>query len=233
MSAPRRNAIVTVYGPKGSGKSRFLSDLVARVPRVLTLDITGEAREVYPSALGPFFGLRDTLAALHRAAHFPGWHVIAALDDAEVPALFARLVPRYDGRTRPLAAALGGIAVECGEVDMIAPSGRTPPEVLSAWRRGRHAGLSLFTATQRPAAAARDVSAQADVIASFQVSEPRDVAFIADMMGSAAAEAVQTLPPYHAAVYTRRLAAVALLDENRRAYRWLSLRGDVLEDAPA
>lgn len=243
MTLARQNLIVTGYGPKGSGKSRFLRDMFVRqAPRVISLDVTGEGRESYPEALGPFFGLARVLdgvraaarwEAAQRAAGRPaGWHILAAIDDREIPRFFRMLAPPFDGQSVSLARALGGVAIECGEVDHIAPNGSADPEVVAAWRRGRHHALSLLTATQRPASCARDVSAQADVLFSFQTSEPRDVAFLADTFGKPTAEVIRNLPRYHAAVYVRERQRVLLLDENRKTYEERDLSGAILTAAP-
>lgn len=223
---PIGNLIVTGYGPKGSGKSKLLSDLWVRpAPRVLTLDQTGEASRTYPDATVSTRGLKDTLDALRVCARLGTWHVLAALNDKDVAPLFDRLVPEFGADRPSLADALGGLAVECGEVDMIAPNAGCPPEVLSAWRRGRHVGLSLLCATQRPASCARDVSAQADVLFSFQTSETRDVRFIADMLSPEVGEIVRRLPRYHFVLYPRREQRVYVCDELRNVYRVLSLDG--------
>jgi hypothetical protein len=226
VNVPRANLIVTGYGPKGSGKSALLSDLWVRpAPRVVTLDQTGEAAETYPDATTTTRGLPALLDALRVCASLGTWHVLAALDDAEVPKFFGKLVPPFASSAPSLCAALGGMAIECGEVDMIARTGKTPDEVLSAWRRGRHVGLSLLCATQRPASAARDVSAQADVLFAFQTSETRDVKFIADMLSPEVGEIVRRLPRFHFALYPRREQKVWICDEKRVPYRCLTLDG--------
>lgn len=216
----------TAYGPSGTGKSRFLSDVVRTLPRVVTLDATGEGRTTYPDALGPFFGLANVGRAIEIAAtRSDAWHIIAAMDDDELVAFFRLLVPRFDGRSVSLSEALGGVAIECGEVDMIAPNSGAPAEVLGAWQRGRHFGLSLLTAVQRPPSAARIVSAQAQWLAAFVMTEPRDVAFLAAYMGDAAARCIEELPPYHCCLYERDASRAYLLDPERRAYRVLDRRG--------
>jgi hypothetical protein len=220
---------LTCYGPSGTGKSHFLSTVVRRAPRVVTLDMTGEGRTTYPDAIGPFFGLRDVCRAVQTAANLSdAWHIIAAMDEREIPQFFRMLVPRFDGRSVSLAEALGGVAVESGEVDMIAPNAGSDPDVLGAWQRGRHFGLSLLTAVQRPASAARIVSAQAQWLAAFVMTEPRDTAFLGAYMGDVAAGIVEELPRYHCALYERDAARVFVLDQNRRAYACYDRRGDAL-----
>jgi len=200
--------------------------LVSRAPRVLTLDIVGEARGTYADGIGPFFGLSDTLRAVQLCAtRAVRWHVIAALDDDEIPQLFRRLVPPYDGRSVSLSEAVGGLSIECGEVDMVAPNGSAPREVVNAYRRGRHVGLSLLCGTQRPASCARDCTAQADIVATFGTVEPNDVEFWRRTLGGPVSDVVRQLPTYHSVVYQRATGRVLVLDPARVPYRTLAMDG--------
>lgn len=221
----RRNAIVTALGPSGSGKSRFLADQAARFPRVISLDTTGETEEVYPTALGPTFGLDATLRALQVCAGYPRWHLRAAVEGDELVALCRRLVPNYDGRSVSLARALGGVALEMGEVYEIAPNAGAPREVLNMWRRGRHEGLSLLAATQRPASCAREVSANSHWLVAFRMPEPRDYEYVGGFMGARARDLVAELPPYHSLLYDKRAGLVWQLDAARRPYGCFTPRG--------
>lgn len=211
----RRNTIACVVGRKGTGKSELLWErFTSRAPRVLSLDSTGETTERNPNAIVAV-GWRRLLEVLDAAAECGKWHIAAAIEPEDVRELFARLTPPL-GQGRSLSLAFGGMAVECGEVDLIAPNGGTPPEILSAFRRGRHYALDLYMATQRPASCAVDVRSMADIFVSFALTSPRDVAAASDELGGTMAERIVRLPRYHCLYSTRADGRVVELDAQRR-----------------
>jgi hypothetical protein len=196
----RKNVKAFVCGPSGSGKSELLADMfTSKAPRVLTLDATGESGLRNPDSV-VVFGLAELLDAFDAAADFPRWNIVASLDDDEYEALFDLLVPKHAAGVVGLSELYGGMAIECGECDVIAPNGQTPKAIKAAWKRGRHVCLSLLMGTQRPAECDRIVTSQANYIAAFPTAEPRDLAFLSQAMGAAVAERVGRLPQYHFAL---------------------------------
>lgn len=226
MTEVRQNLIVFGCGPKGSGKTRFLHEMFARrTPRLITLDVVGEAGELDPECIqaAGMQELRRALAYCARAGR--RWHVAAALDREELPALFRVLAPPFASGRTSFARSVGGVALQCSEIDDVAPASGADPEIIAAWRRGRHHCLSIYAATQRPASCARDVSAQADVLFSFATHEPRDLEYLARATSKPVAALVAELPRYHAMYYHRQASRVFLTDQSQRAYRVLSLAG--------
>lgn len=198
----RRNLIGFACGMKGSGKSTVLAELfTATAPRVISLDVTGETQQRNPGAV-PVYSLAElwdffavAAGGDELGAPYESWHVAAMLPDAELPTLFHALAPppTRDGPAG-LSRLFGGIAVECGECDAIAPNGRTRPEVKEAFKRGRHHGLSLFMGTQRPSETDRLVSSQADWLCILAQSEPLDIEWIRRAVGHVAADIAAELP---------------------------------------
>ena len=62
--------------------------------------------------------------------------------------------------------------------------------------RGRHYGVALFLATRRPARVWRTATANASRLYAFRTMEPRDVAYVRDYAGKAAAEQLGQLPRF-------------------------------------
>jgi len=216
----RQNLIVLGVGRKGSGKSRLLMRrYVPHFPRMLTLDQTGEAREAYPHAIEArgLVNVYNAIRELHVASDGKGWHVIAVLDVYEVEALFARLAPPYAGGKPSLSVTLGGVCVECSEVDVIAPANGTAQSITDAIARGRHYRLSLLLATQRPHQCSRMLSSQADEIFSFRMHEPRDLAWLRQGCGAVFARTVTRLVRYHYAHYDSETGEVTHVDDYGRA----------------
>lgn len=193
----RQNVVALALGLRGSGKSAWLTrHLVGVAPRVLTLDSTGESADTDADAI-VCVGLTETLAALRGCEALGTWRIVAVVDEVEdVPALARWLAPPVVPGTRPYAQRVGGMLLEIGEVDGVAPASGTPPTVRALWKRGRHYRLSIAAATQRPHECARVISSQSDTIVSFRMHEPRDLAWIARAISPAAADAVPGLGTY-------------------------------------
>lgn len=217
----RTNRVVTVTGRRGSGKSVLIAKrIIPTFPRVVTVDWTGEARETYPHAT-EVYGLAETVDALQeahereRTEQGPGrWHLIVVCDPGDVGKLCTMLAPRYDGgRTPTLAAVVGGVVLECHEMDVIAPvSGAgSAPQVADAIARGRHARLSFVCAAQRPAQVLRLLTSQSDAIYAFRTHEPRDLAWLRQAGGELFADTARELRRYEAARYDAESGTVAVV----------------------
>lgn len=224
----RKNVVAFACGPTGTGKSQWLYDVfTARTPRVLTLDTKGETLERNPDALYAH-GLDDTIRALqHCARNGTSWHVAAQLHPRDVPALIRRIAPPDAPAGVPtFARAVGGIALECGEVYTIAPNSGASDEVLSLLRAGRHDLVSCYFAAQRPASCARDCTAQAHHIAAFRTYEPRDIKFLCEFFGGGHVEdLIFELPDFHFLYRRRGDRFVYVCDAARRPLRRLDMRG--------
>lgn len=214
----RRNTIVFSCGRKASGKSQLLHDLFSsRAERVLTIDNLGESKERDPDTVEAF-GWPALMHALRAASRFPRWHIATSIEPDDLRELFTMICPPLGSpKERSLSVAFGGMAVECNEAYDIAPNGRTPDEVLAAWRRGRHYGLDLFMATQRPASVARELTALADLVFAFAQREPADIDYLAKQLSPAVAAQVRELRPeaYQCVRYDVNAGTIALLDRNR------------------
>jgi energy-coupling factor transporter ATP-binding protein EcfA2 len=224
----RKNEIVVVTGRKGSGKSTLLSKHVAQhFPRVLTVDWTGEARELYPEAI-EVVGVHATLDAMqsayvNRDTH---WRFIVLCDPSEVADLCRALVPKYDGKTVPIASLVGGCAIECHEMHLIAPvsgAGRSA-EIMDAMARSRHARLSWLCAARRPAELARFLTAQTDSLYSARMHEPRDLSWLSNAGGDSYAKVVAQLKEYHFARYDSTTGEITVLDP-KYASRRVKVKG--------
>lgn len=233
MTGERKNTIAFVCGVKGSGKSSLLRDaFTSQSPRVLTLEFTRwEALEYNPQAIQAI-GLRDTLAKLKAVASADSWHIVAAIEDEDVPQLFALLAPKIT-QGGGYSYAVGGMAVECGECDVIAPISFVRPEVANAFKRGRHYSLSLFMGTQRAHECARIVTAQADHVIIFRQHEPRDVQYLADSVSRPVARYIPTLPEHWHLWHEKATGRVYLRDQARRTRKVLTTWGDESPQYPS
>ena len=202
-----RHEIAVVVGRTGSGKTELIRRVLAPAhPRRITIDVTGECEELYPNA-HVAVGFPDALRALETWASrgLERWHLVAVLDAQESAALAATLVPIYRPGKKALSADLGGVCLECSELDVYLPVSGANATVTAAWTtvlaRGRHASCSIIAATQRPAQVARIVTSQASRVIAFATHEPLDVQWLARVGGARYARAVRELGPFQSAWY--------------------------------
>jgi DNA helicase HerA-like ATPase len=219
MSAPVNSERAFAMGVTGSGKTTLLRKLfVARAPRVIALDVTGEweADPGFPHVARSLDGL------LRALEHFATrkerrWHIAAQLSDEETQELAQLLVPETAPRSG-LCQAYRGIAIAVDEADTFAPQS-APPAVRALWRRGRHAGLSIYAATQRPSAVHRDVTSQSRWLIVAQTHEGRDLAYLRQLLPAEPYRALERLPRYHAVLFDALYRRAFLLDERQEITR--------------
>lgn len=218
---PPRHEIILSVGRTGSGKTRILSRVYGpRHKKRITIDAVGEGAKLYPNAVEGF-GIADCLRLIAAWAEddVEEWHLIAVLSPEETAELMRALVPVYAPGIVSLAADLGGVCVECFEIDAYLPVSGANAGIVTAWTtafaRGRHAGCSILAATQRPHQCARIVSSQASRIIAFATHEPRDLKFLKESGGSRfAAIAHSGLKPFESVHYDAQSATVEVWDRD-------------------
>lgn len=148
------------------------------------VDNTGEweggssiGRELYGVA-----DVADALATLARERR-RSWRLVCYLDTAELEELSARLLVPVPHVRRGYVAAVGGMSLLLDEVDVFTPMGSSSAELRNLWRRGRHCGLSVFAATQRPANVSKEVTSQCRYLVILRQHEARDVDYLRSIIG--------------------------------------------------
>lgn len=208
---------VFACGVTGSGKTEFLARrFLPRAPRLLIVDQTGEwaDREKY----APYcFGYEDTVSVLGEHAGKDRWRIICSVTPAEVSQLATRMLVPSPRPRDGFAASVGGMAVLLDEVDILTPNGRAPAELTHLWRRGRHVGLSVYAATQRPANVSKEVTAQCRWICVLRQHEVRDIKYLSDLIGADVIGHVMPVVnrvPYSVLLWDSQLRAGYILDKN-------------------
>lgn len=227
MAGRLPHEIITCIGATGSGKTRLLAKCLGpRHRRRITFDTVGECEELYPLAHRAF-GLTRVYSALERWADagLEDWHLIAILTHEEIGELVWKLNPVYDGTTRGLAEMWGGVCIETFEVDVLMPvtenGSPTRAAMLNAFARGRHSGLSMLCATQRPAQCGRIVTSQSQYIITFGMSEPGDVRWLQNAGGRELAEVAQRLGRFESAWFEKDTRRIYVHDPDYRITRTL------------
>lgn len=166
-------------GNSGSGKSVRAWNLYLRhFPRRLLVDLTGEWAGTAGETADTVGGAVD---AIRRASSSGRWTVALALNFGDLAELVAWLIP-VPALDRSPVRLMGGAVILVDEVDLLAPPGTASEAVRTLYRRSRHVGLSVVSTTQRPANVSREVSAQSTAALALHLSEPRDVAYMSDLM---------------------------------------------------
>jgi hypothetical protein len=147
-------------------------------PRVVLLDLTGEwsapdPSRGYPGPLVIAEDVADLTAQLKRLASRGRWIVSLELDPGEFPELVDWLIPIPSPRQRSPVPKLGGLALLVDEVDILSSQGTASGHIRTLYRRSRHVGLSIISATQRPENVGREVSAQSGQAVALSLPEPR------------------------------------------------------------
>jgi hypothetical protein len=198
-------------GRTGSGKTMWMwRRWLARAPRALIIDQTGEWKKLEPHARFAH-GLADTLRALREVSSRSHWRVVAYLGTAELYRLIDVLIPVPNISASPVVA-LGGFTLYLDEVDLVVPI-NAPESARSINRRSRHARLSVLSATQRISNVSKEITSMCDFIGIMAIHEPACMDYLESLMGrdnlSRATTWAQS--PYHVALWLPQKRELLLL----------------------
>lgn len=210
----RANFIGFSCGKRGSGKSYLLARYSAKFPKRIVLDPLGEYLGAYEGA-SECGTLDETIDALEAnlLTKAPRWTVVACIEPSDVAKLAGALAP-VGSLSGGYSRAVGGVVLECGEVDTIAPNNAgIAPEIRNLFQRGRHYRVSVLAATQRPRDVHRVVTSQADALWLFRQHELRDLDYIAKNTSEAVADVVKGLPQYHHVRYLPNVGTCEVVNE--------------------
>src|SRR5258705_2592052 len=176
-----QNLVISIFGRKGSGKSTLVKEIVDEAPRVIVFDTMGE----YARKRDRIFDTHESaLSELGRVEHERRFRVIIQLVDEE-EALSAMRV----------AYAVPNCLIVVEETSFYCSPAYLPPELARFVRYGRHRAISQIYIARRAAEIHRDLTAQSDIIVSFQQHEPADIEYLKKVMGPEA-EKLPKLPKY-------------------------------------
>jgi len=114
-------------------------------------------------------------------------------------ALQVRVVLDLEGVARSLP---GTDVLLLDEVDLICGTSESRDNpVLWAANYGRHSGLMMICTARRPARIHRDLTALADRIIMYRLTEPRDLAYVRGYCGSDIADQVARLGPHESVTW--------------------------------
>ena len=153
-----RNTIITLLGKKGSGKSFFAKKVIIPLfHRLLIIVPLDEYHYYYTYTLPEFVGVQKENYTKNKFRL-----VYRPLDENED--LFFKFV-----------YSIENITVLIEEVDGYSNGKSIDPYLERLFKYGRHKNINLICISRRPAEIGRLLTAQSDIIISFQQTEKRDV----------------------------------------------------------
>ena len=117
---------------------------------------------------------------LRRSARRERWTIVAALGSADAVALLNCIAPPNRNPKDSFTYKVGGIVVETGECDQIAPPHMgIDAAVQGILSKGRHYRVSTLFGARRPSETNRLLTSQCDMLAAFEQHEPGDIEYLA------------------------------------------------------
>ena len=167
----RRNVVGVALGRKGSGKSTLARRMVAAAPRVIVLDWLAEYDHTTAGA-EVVTGLDAALDALRSRVDDSTVRLSIRVDTLDDALSVLRVVAHWHDAL---------IVVE--ETSRYCSPFHLPTEIETLIRYGRHSNLDQLYVARRPAEIHRDLTSNADFVATFRQWEPRDVQYLRSLVG--------------------------------------------------
>ena len=178
MSNSAKNFQLFACGRKESGKDYLISKIGRRFPRRLVLDTMAQHDDIPASV--QTWTLGETMDEIRRAARRERWTIVAALGSADILTLINCIAPPNRNPKDSFTYKIGGLVLECGEVDQIAvPHMGIDAAVAGILSKGRHYRVSSLFGARRPSETNRLLTSQCDMIAAFEQHEPGDIEYLA------------------------------------------------------
>ena len=190
------NLIICVFGRKGSGKTTLVREIIKENPRVFVIDSLAE----YDAGFQVVHGKRACIEAMRDAGR--AREDLFDLKEERGPFRLSLRVLDVEDNLELIdyAYEFPGTMLVVEETSLYTKSHFLPTEISRLVRYGRHREIDQIYVARRPSEVSRDLTAQADLIVSFQQQEPRDVKYLRDVAGEEA-EQVRNLPKYKTMVF--------------------------------
>jgi hypothetical protein len=154
----RTNTIIAVFGRKGLGKTYLVKWLCRNCRRMILIDSLKEYNN------GTVYHSFDELAL--------------ATNEPEFRLVFRPLKDNDFDRAVDLAVAVGNCTLVIDEVDKMTSSYDLPESLRNAIHYGRHYNVDIIIAARMAQRIRSDITAQADIILSFQQQGKTSVAYM-------------------------------------------------------
>ncbi len=172
--------VILIFGKRGSGKSFLSAAIIKPMPRVVVFDTLGEYKD------GFIFDNTGDLCRFWKRNYKESFRLIYRPID---------VAPEFD-RVAELVWLCGDVTFVVEEIDLYASPHQISQPFKQILQRGRHQNITLLGITQRPFGIHRLLTSQAKEIYIFSTNEPRDRAYLRDLMGSEIDTTLDALEEY-------------------------------------
>lgn len=114
-----------------------------------------------------------------------------------------------------LAIACGRLHLAIDEIDRFTSASWMPPGLAYLVNQGRHVQVSMIATARRPQQIPREFTSQAHLFEIFRMTEPRDLAYLAQFIGDSTAAKLPNLAPY-SFLRWEETEGVSIIDRNGR-----------------
>lgn len=175
-----RNYILGVFGRKNSGKSTFVSERAAGIPRLGVIDTLGEYSQIFPPCPG----------ALPEQ--------VLMLSQNQAPMQYSYLLPPQHFATAfnylCKAAYMGGnLTLVIEEIDYFSKPNWNEEGLDLLIRYGRHRNVNVIYTVRNLGETSRRLTSQTDYYVAFRVTEPLYLDAIAERLSDDAALRIANL----------------------------------------
>jgi len=179
--------IILVMGKRGSGKSYLVNKLIAAERRLLVWDRMSEYTQGIVFTPEEKSQFREFFYEVYRKS----FRII-----------YRPLHPTQEiGWISELVYVLGNVTFVVEEVDSICTSYQLHETMEGIINRGRHKNITLIGVSHAPFGIHRDLTRQAKEVYVFNTNEPRDLAYLRNLLGVEMENKVNNLAKYEYALW--------------------------------
>jgi len=220
MSGNGTNFIAAAFGMKRSGKSFALDGMARGFPRRIVADFIGEYHGKIDGA-AYVHTIAEAVDALQdaRKKGMQKWTVVCVMQPEEVLQLLGVLAPIGKRPETSYSYAVGGVVLQCGEIQFIAPNVGMSAAMANIIAMGRHYRVSVLGAARRPREVNRNLTSQADALLAFRQHEPRDADYLGDVMRSDVPQYLRQLQQFHHLRFLPNFGTLDFVNPNGEAKR--------------
>lgn len=179
--------VILVMGKRGSGKTYLVNNLIADERRLVIWDRMSEYSAGIVFEAEEKVKFQEFFYAVYRKSFRIVYRPLHPMQEI--------------GWISELVYVLGDVCFVVEEIDSICTPYKLDEIFEGIINRGRHKNITLIGVTHAPFGIHRDLTRQAKEVYVFNTNEPRDLAYLRDLLGSDMEKKVSLLDKYEYALW--------------------------------